>query len=168
VALRRPEDGPSGAATAGATVPGPSSGRLRGAAAARLHLTLAAGLAVCAVAFVIEIGRALGGNTLSWAYVFEWPIFAVFALYMWWNLLHGQDGGGRAGHRRGGRWGQDGGSEDDRPEGGTAPHGPAAADPGLAAWQDYLRTMEAAEAEDPDGPGVRPPGPPGTRRGPKA
>jgi hypothetical protein len=32
--------------------------------------------------------RALSGNTLSWAYTFEWPIFAGYALYMWWRLLH--------------------------------------------------------------------------------
>ena len=35
--------------------------------------------------------RALGGNSFSWVYVFEWPIFAGFAVYMWWNLLHGTD-----------------------------------------------------------------------------
>jgi hypothetical protein len=37
---------------------------------------------------VWQIERALGGNTLSWAYVFEWPIFAAYAVYMWWRLLH--------------------------------------------------------------------------------
>jgi hypothetical protein len=31
---------------------------------------------------------ALGGNGLSWAYVFEWPAFAVYAVYMWWKLIH--------------------------------------------------------------------------------
>jgi hypothetical protein len=31
---------------------------------------------------------ARGGNGLSWAYVFEWPAFAVYALYMWWKLIH--------------------------------------------------------------------------------
>ena len=32
--------------------------------------------------------RAWTGNTLSWAYVFEWPLFAAYAVYMWWRLLH--------------------------------------------------------------------------------
>jgi hypothetical protein len=32
--------------------------------------------------------RALSGNTLSWAYTFEWPVFAGYALFMWWKLLH--------------------------------------------------------------------------------
>ena len=36
-------------------------------------------------------GRSTGpwpGNTLSWAYVFEWPFFAAYAIYMWWRLVH--------------------------------------------------------------------------------
>jgi hypothetical protein len=65
--------------------------RLRGASAAKAHLTLALGVGLCAVAFWFEIGRALGGNALSWAYVFEWPLFAVFAVYMWWKVLHPED-----------------------------------------------------------------------------
>jgi hypothetical protein len=35
-----------------------------------------------------QVRRALGGNDLSWAYVFEWPFFAGYAIYMWWRLLH--------------------------------------------------------------------------------
>src|ERR1700683_1123367 len=31
---------------------------------------------------------AEGGNALSWAYVFEWPAFAIYAIYMWWQLTH--------------------------------------------------------------------------------
>jgi len=30
-----------------------------------------------------QLHRALAGNGLSWAYTFEWPIFAVFALVFW-------------------------------------------------------------------------------------
>jgi hypothetical protein len=41
-------------------------------------------LALC----VWQIHRALDGNSLSWAYVFEWPLFAAYAVYMWWRLLH--------------------------------------------------------------------------------
>jgi len=32
--------------------------------------------------------RALAGNTLSWAYVFEWPLFAGYVIYMWWRLSY--------------------------------------------------------------------------------
>jgi hypothetical protein len=35
-----------------------------------------------------QVYRALGGNQLSWAYVFEWPFFAGYAVYMWWRLVH--------------------------------------------------------------------------------
>ena len=30
-----------------------------------------------------QAGRAAGGNMLSWAYTFEWPLFAVFVLAVW-------------------------------------------------------------------------------------
>ena len=68
--------------------PGPTTTRLTGSEAAKLHVTLAVGLALCAAACWFELRRALEGNELSWAYVFEWPLFAVFALYMWWQTLH--------------------------------------------------------------------------------
>ena len=29
-----------------------------------------------------QVSRALSGNTLSWAYVFEWPLFAGYLIYM--------------------------------------------------------------------------------------
>jgi len=54
----------------------------------KTHLTLVVGLALCTAAFWFELGRAEGGNELSWAYVFEWPLLGLFALYMWWKLLH--------------------------------------------------------------------------------
>jgi hypothetical protein len=54
----------------------------------KAHATLAVGLLLCAVAFWFEVRRALGGNALSWAYVFEWPLLGGFAVYMWWNVLH--------------------------------------------------------------------------------
>lgn len=31
---------------------------------------------------------ALGGNDLSWVYTVEWPFFAVYALYVWWKMIH--------------------------------------------------------------------------------
>ncbi len=112
-------------------------GRLRGADAFRLHLTLVLGLALCISAFIFEVMRALGGNTLSWAYVFEWPIFAAFATYMWWNLLHGNDGSSR--RRKGATPSTDQVAE--------RPGSPAVeVDPDLAAWEAYLREMEADEA----------------------
>jgi hypothetical protein len=62
--------------------------RLTGAPAVKAHVTLVIGLALCAVAFWFEFRRALGGNSLSWAYVFEWPLLGGFAVYMWWKVIH--------------------------------------------------------------------------------
>jgi hypothetical protein len=30
-----------------------------------------------------QLHRALGGNSLSWAYTFEWPLFAVGGAFFW-------------------------------------------------------------------------------------
>jgi hypothetical protein len=30
-----------------------------------------------------QFSRAEGGNALSWAYTFEWPVFALFGLVFW-------------------------------------------------------------------------------------
>jgi hypothetical protein len=108
--------------------------RLTGSAALRLHLTLAGGLTLCVGAFCIEVIRALGGNTLSWLYVFEWPFFAGFSIYMWWKLLNGSDA--------------------DLPphvetiaSGGGPTEGPEE-DEQLRAWNRYLREMHAAELNE--------------------
>ncbi|HEV2428154.1 MAG TPA: hypothetical protein VGS61_08045 [Acidimicrobiales bacterium] len=53
----------------------------------RVHLALIAAEAICASAFVVELMRAESGNTLSWAYVFEWPILGAYAVYVWRKLL---------------------------------------------------------------------------------
>ncbi len=105
--------------------------RLRGADAVRLHATLAVGLTLCIGAFCFELVRALGGHTFSWMYVFEWPLFAGFAIYMWWNLLHGND-------RRRAPTPSPSVDDDDG----------QVQDEGLAAWNRYLAEMEAAEADD--------------------
>ena len=52
-----------------------------------VHLGLALAELICISAFTIELLRALHGNTLSWAYVFEWPILGAYAVYMWRKLL---------------------------------------------------------------------------------
>jgi hypothetical protein len=100
--------------------------RLTGFDAVKLHLTLATGLILCTAAFLFEVKRALGGNELSWAYVFEWPLIAIFACYMWWSLLH---------QRRGRK----------------ADPGPKVVAPEhvemLKAWQKHQRALAADEAD---------------------
>ena len=53
-------------------------------------------MVLCGTAFAVELWRALGGNTLSWAYVFEWPLLLAYAIYMWRRLLLDESGEGPA------------------------------------------------------------------------
>ena len=55
--------------------------------ALRIHLGLVLAEVICVSAFIFELNRARSGNTLSWAYVFEWPILGVYAIYVWRKLL---------------------------------------------------------------------------------
>ena len=52
-----------------------------------IHAGLAFAELVCTSAFVLEVRRAMGGNELSWAYVFEWPILGLYGVYVWRKLL---------------------------------------------------------------------------------
>ena len=50
------------------------------------------GFAVLATAGMLYLGdwqlhRAESGNELSWAYTFEWPLFAIFGVYFWVKTL---------------------------------------------------------------------------------
>jgi len=94
--------------------------------------------AVVAVAGMCWLGdwqfrRAIAGNTLSWAYTFEWPIFAIFGVVFWVKTirdeLHPATG--------------------DRTQASqvTLPEGASAADP-----QASDRTPGAGSAPDPAGP----------------
>jgi hypothetical protein len=42
-----------------------------------------AGVAVCLLAMVWQYRRAAAGNMLSWAYTVQWPLFAVFVVFLW-------------------------------------------------------------------------------------
>ena len=53
-----------------------------------LHFELLVFVTGCAIATWWQLGRALGGNGLSWFYTFEWPIFVGIALAAWWHLIH--------------------------------------------------------------------------------
>lgn len=52
------------------------------------HLILAVLFPGCLVAAWWQIERAAEGNTLSYLYSVEWPIFAVLAVVGWWQLIH--------------------------------------------------------------------------------
>lgn len=55
-----------------------------------MHVTLLILLPAFAWLTRWQLSRALGGNALSWAYTFEWPLFAGYAVYVWWQLIHEQ------------------------------------------------------------------------------
>lgn len=60
----------------------------------RINLGLFLAELICVPAFIFEVRRALGGNTLSWAYVFEWPLLSAYAVYMWHKLRQDERGEG--------------------------------------------------------------------------
>lgn len=45
-----------------------------------------------------QLERATGGNGLSWAYTFEWPLFALFVIALWVREVRAElaDASGRA------------------------------------------------------------------------
>ncbi|EWT07675.1 hypothetical protein N864_01000 [Intrasporangium chromatireducens Q5-1] len=115
----------------------PPAGRSHGTL--RLTTATVAGVAVCLAAAGVELGRALGGNPLSWVYTFEWPLIAGYVVYIWHKL------------RSEARQGAQATAAAPTPD-GSATVPAIEADPQLAAWQDYISRLHAA-----DPPGGPPP-----------
>lgn len=55
-----------------------------------LHLALIGWVAACAVAAWWQVGRAIQGNSLSYLYAIEWPVFAVLGVLGWYALLNSE------------------------------------------------------------------------------
>lgn len=53
-----------------------------------LHLATVIFVPGCIVAAWWQATRAMSGNTLSYLYSVEWPIFAILGVYFWWVLIH--------------------------------------------------------------------------------
>ena len=53
-----------------------------------LHLSLVAWLAMCFSAAWWQVGRAVQGNSLSFMYSIEWPVFGILGVLGWWALLN--------------------------------------------------------------------------------
>jgi hypothetical protein len=99
-----------------------------------------------------QLQRAGAGNMRSWAYAFEWPLFAVFVAAMWVKMIHDElTGKVAAGEAEPGRAGgrESPGSPGDLGE--TAGAGRIgvddalddADDPELAAYNRYLARLNA-------------------------
>jgi hypothetical protein len=97
-----------------------------------------------------QLNRALAGNTLSWAYVFEWPFFAGYAVYMWWRLVHEQPALPRIGTSKAapgqGESGEDATSSEQAPATtATTVEDETKEDAELAAYNRYLAALNAAD-----------------------
>jgi hypothetical protein len=99
----------------------------------RLHAAMVTGVALSGGATWLEWTRARDGHAIAWVYTFEWPLFALLGLYLWWRLLHP--------HARPGP-----------PPGPATDAGDSRArpDPELLAWQAYLARLH--EVDPPGGP----------------
>jgi hypothetical protein len=91
-----------------------------------------------------QFHRALSGNGLSWAYTFEWPIFAIFGLVFWAKTIYDEFRPAPQSERAY--------DEVDLPEGAGLPltGGPGTVairpedDPELAAYNAYLAKLNDA------------------------
>ncbi|MFL6053505.1 MAG: hypothetical protein ACJ72W_11390 [Actinoallomurus sp.] len=52
-----------------------------------LHLIAILLIGVFVLAGWWQLARAQGGNLQSWAYVIEWPMFAIFVVAMWVRMV---------------------------------------------------------------------------------
>jgi hypothetical protein len=93
----------------------------------RINFGLVLAEVICIPAFIFELKRALGGNELSWAYVFEWPALACYAVYMWRKLR-----------------------QDERGENPRKPVAYDESDPELDAWNAYLASVHSDQSATPD------------------
>ena len=66
----------------------PVSSKYLSSRALGLHLALVGWVAMCAVAAWWQVGRAIQGNSLSFLYAIEWPVFAVLGVLGWYALLN--------------------------------------------------------------------------------
>lgn len=53
-----------------------------------LHFALLLWVTLCVLAAIWQVGRAAQGNSLSFLYSIEWPIFGVLGVLGWYALLN--------------------------------------------------------------------------------
>jgi len=114
-----------------------------------------------------QFSRATGGNALSWGYTFEWPVFALFVVFIWFREVQQERRSARAERAEPAAEtevarslpGQDPPMTVRRPvRVPVAGAAPADDDPELAAYNDYLGWLAAH-------PGARPSDYPSGRTG---
>jgi hypothetical protein len=102
------------------------------------HALLLAAVTVFALLGRWQLGRAEGGNGRSIGYAFEWPLFALFAVYWWGRTIHAErhppaEAAGAAGA------GEPGEGADERPSAGAAVE--EEPDEELDAYNRYLALL---------------------------
>ena len=119
-----------------------------------LHAALVVALPGFFVLFWWQLHRALSGNDLSWAYTFEWPFFAAYAVWMWWRLVHepsaeparSEIGGAASRRERPGRQQSAEGNGPVAPPEDDSLFDPYdESEPELAAYNRYLAGLHAAD-----------------------
>lgn len=104
--------------------------------ALKLHAVILVVVPAFMALCVWQIYRAVHGNSLSWAYVFEWPLFAGYAIYMWWRFVHEKPEPAVATVSENGHGGPPEQSPSPSPAADTAQQ-----DAELAAYNDYLARL---------------------------
>ena len=110
-----------------------------------------------------QVSRASAGNTLSWAYAFEWPVFAAFVVFLWIREIQLER---RARNTPGDQAAPEPPAAERRPGAPVTvgrpvrvpprPAAPAEDDPELAAYNDYLSWLAAhPNARPGDYPGAK-------------
>lgn len=128
--------------------------RRRGLSAAnmRVHALLVVGLPVCIAAGWFELTRALAGRQIAWIYAFEWPVFGVYGVYIWWRLSRENDPAAHPSRPAGAGAGANVVSPAGPavPPSGDEPSGPVDDDVELVAWKRYLSNLQSVDP--PGGP----------------
>jgi hypothetical protein len=112
----------------------------------QLHVPLVLVLTLCAIVTVIEARRATEGVWRAWWYMFEWPLFGLFAFWIWYRYRN--EGSVTKGMVQ--RWRDRVAEATAEAERAAEPPPIPADDPGLQAWDGYLDELH--RREPPGGP----------------
>jgi DNA-binding transcriptional regulator of glucitol operon len=99
-----------------------------------------------------QFSRAADGNSVSWGYMFQWPVFGGFVVFVWWReiqMFKRKAAGEPLTPVEETPRPQDGSLSFGRPVRVSRPAGAADDDPELDAYNDYLAWLAAH-------PGARP------------
>lgn len=107
----------------------------------QLHIPLVLVLALCTFLTIVEARRATEGVWRAWVYMFEWPLIALFTIWIW-NRYRTQGSIFKAMQDR---WRQridDLAAEQSAAEQVAKQSADAAEDPDLRAWRDYVARLD--------------------------